>query len=373
MSQGASERDRGGVAVRVLADLVGGRVEGDPTVEVRALRPLDEAGPTELGLLTSKRYARFAKTTRAAAVLVDETLADGVPGGLTKVVVSDAHAAVTTVLERLHPPAPNPEPGIHPTAILGRGARLGEAVCVGPYAVLGDDVDVGDGTRIDAHVVIGSGVRIGEGCHICPQVVVYPGSELGDRVLVHAGARIGSDGFGYTFRDGAHRKVPQVGRCVIGDDVEIGANTTIDRGSIGDTVIGTGVKVDNLVQIAHNVNVGEHSLMAALVGIAGSTRLGRGVWLGGQAGLVGHLDVGDGARVAVASKVYRDIPAGETVSGHPARPHREELRKQAHVARLPKLLERIEALEEEVARLRAGLSGPDTAAPGEAEKRDPEG
>lgn len=358
----ASEQNSDTVTVGFLAELVGGRVEGDASVQIRALRPLDEAGPEELGLLSNKRYARFAERTRAGAVFVDETLVDAVPTDMTRIVVADAHAAVPIVLQRLHPPAPEPPPGIHHTAVLGRGVQVGEGVSVGPYAVLGDDVEIGEGTRIDAHVVIGSGVRIGDGCHICPQVVVYPGSELGHRVLVHAGARIGPDGFGYTFHDGAHRKVPQVGRCVIGDDVEIGANTTVDRGSIGDTVIGNGVKVDNLVQIAHNVKVGQHTLMAALVGIAGSTRIGEGVWLGGQAGVVGHLDIGDGARIAVASKVYRDVPAGESVSGHPSRPHREELRKQAQVARLPKLLQRIEALEEEVARLRAagGAANPDS-------------
>ena len=174
---------------------------------------------------------------------------------------------------------------------------------------------------------------------------------VGDRVTVHAGARLGPDGFGYVHADGAHQKIPQVGRCVVGDDVEVGANTCIDRGSLGDTVIGSGVKLDNLVQVAHNVRLGPQSLMAALSGVAGSTRVGDGVWIGGQVGIVGHVEVGDGAQVAFGSILYKDLDPGLTVSGHPARPHREELRVRAHAARLPKLLKRVKELEQAVARL----------------------
>jgi UDP-3-O-[3-hydroxymyristoyl] glucosamine N-acyltransferase len=334
-----------------VASLVGGRVEGDGAFCVAAIRPIDEAGPSELGFLAAKRYVRFAATARAGAVLVSTEFLHAVPDGVPRVVVDNAHGVLAALIERLHP-SPQPKAGVHPTAVLGDGVQLGTGVLVGPYAVLGDGVVVGGGSRIDAHVVLGSSVRIGADCHIHPRVVVYPGATLGDRVVVHSGACLGSDGFGYTFVDGAHRKVPQVGGCIIGDDVEIGANTTIDRGSIGDTVLGNGVKVDNLVQIAHNVKIGPHSLLAALVGVAGSTRIGTGVWLGGQAGAIGHLDIGDGAKIAVATKVLRDVKAGETVSGHPARPHRDDLRRQAHVNRLPKLVERVEALEAEVRRLR---------------------
>jgi UDP-3-O-[3-hydroxymyristoyl] glucosamine N-acyltransferase len=173
--------------------------------------------------------------------------------------------------------------------------------------------------------------------------------------MIHSGTRLGSDGFGYVFFEGAHQKIPHVGGCLIGDDVEIGANTCVDRGSVGNTVVEPGCKVDNLVQIAHNVHVGAQSMMAALVGVAGSTRIGKGVWIGGQAGLINQLEISDGARLAVAAKVMRDVGTGETMSGHPARPHREDLRRQANLSRLPKLMERVKALEAELDVLRAGL------------------
>tara|TARA_B100000378_G_scaffold41139_1_gene30706 strand:+ start:2081 stop:2776 length:696 start_codon:yes stop_codon:yes gene_type:complete len=225
---------------------------------------------------------------------------------------------------------------------------------VGPYAVIEDDAQIGDGCRIGPHCVIGRGSSLGKECLLHPQVVTYEETVIGDRVVVHSGVRLGSDGFGFTLVDDVHLKIPQVGRCIIEDDVEIGANATIDRGSLGDTVVGRGSKTDNLVHLAHNVKVGAGSLFAALVGVAGSTRIGKGVWMGGQVGVSDHLDIGDGARLAIATKLMRDVPGGQTVSGHPAREHREQLKKQANLSRLPSLVERIGMLEEKLADLLEG-------------------
>ena len=200
---------------------------------------------------------------------------------------------------------------------------------------------------IGAHSVVGEMATIGDGARLWPGVTIYPRASIGSRVIIHAGARIGSDGFGYVFRDGAHNKIPHVGRCVIGDDVEIGANTTIDRGSIDDTVIGRGTKIDNLVHIGHNVRIGEKCLIMAQVGVAGSVTIGDGAILAGQAGISGHLSIGAGARVAAQAGVFGDIPAGETWSGYPARPHRESLRASAALFKLAGMMRRLEKLLED--------------------------
>lgn len=334
-----------------IATLVGGRLEGDGDLPLTGIAPVEEAEASEIAFLAAKRYTRYVAASAAGAFLVSEDM-EAYAKDRPRVVVTEPHRALVVLLRHLEPAEPVRE-GVHPTAVVRDGVTLGTGVSVGPYAVIEDNAVVGDGTRIGAHVVVGRDVVIGRHGLLHPHVVLYPNTRLGDRVIVHSGTVLGADGFGYTFFDGAHQRIPHLGRALIGDDVEIGANTCVDRGSIGDTVLEPGVKLDNLVQIAHNVRVGALSLLAGLVGIAGSTRIGKGVWFGGQVGVINHLEIGDGARMAVASKVMRDIPAGETVSGHPARPHREDMNRQALMGRLPKLVERIKKLEAEVEALRA--------------------
>ena len=329
-----------------IAELVGGRLEGGVDPEITGVAPLERAGPAELSFLAHPRYAPYVATSSACVVLVAPALEDRLRDR-ARIVVRDVHGALAALLPRLYPPAQR-QPGVHPTAVIGRGASLGSEVSVDACAVIGSDARIGDRACIGPHVVIGKGCEVGEEVVLHAHVALYPGVRVGARTIVHAGARLGVDGFGYVYTDGAHRKVPQVGSCVIGEDVEIGANTTIDRGSIGATEIGRGVKIDNLVHIAHNVRIGEHSIIVAQVGIAGSTTVGRHVTLAGQAGIPGHLTIGDGATVAAQAGVFGDVPPGETWSGYPARPHRESLRAQASVARLPKLMERLRALERAV-------------------------
>ena len=353
-------RDRRTLTLEEVTRMVGGRLQGDGATRVHGIRPVDEAGKGQIALLAGKKYVRYASTSNAEAFLVASEFEDSVPASVPRVVVDETHPALRTLLEHFHPPEPVPA-DVHQTAVIGRGVRLGKDVVVGPYVVIEDEVTVGDGSRIGAHTVIGKHSTIGAGCHLHPHVVVYHGSVIGSGVIVHAGAAIGKEGFGYTLVDGSHRKIPQVGRAVIGDDVEIGANTTIDRGSLGDTVVGQGVKIDNLVQVAHNVRIGKLSMLASLVGVAGSTRVGEGVWIGGQAGLINNLDIGDGARIAVRAGVLRDVPAGDTVSGYPARPHRKSMERQALVLRLPKFVDRLRRLEEQVERMK-GDHGPDSEA-----------
>jgi UDP-3-O-[3-hydroxymyristoyl] glucosamine N-acyltransferase len=327
----------------VIAAAVKGELRGDPDVVVTGVAPLDRAGPEHVAFLASARYAPLFAASTAGVVLVAPELADTPGRPATRVVVDKPHDAMLSLLASLYPEA-EPVAAVHRTAVIGRGVQLGERVAIGPYVVIGDGATIGSGVSLDAHVVVGAGVTVGEGCRLYSGVTVYPGTSLGDRVRVHAGARLGSDGFGYLFRGGRHEKIPHVGRCIVESDVEIGANTTVDRGSIDDTVIGAGTKIDNLVHIAHNVRIGRLCLIMAQVGIAGSVRLEDGVILAGQAGISGHHTIGAGARLAGQAGVFGDVPAGETWSGYPARPHREALRAQAALFRLPSLLRGLERL-----------------------------
>lgn len=328
-----------------LAALVGGRLVGSAEARVAGIAPLDRAGSGELSFLATSRYLPYFQRTRASVVLVAPQFesAEGPPAA--RIVVADPHAALLRVLPALHPTPPW-RPGVDPTARIGSGSRWEEPVAVGPHAVIGEQVRLGRNVRIGAACMVGDGVVIGDDTQLYPRVVCYPGAVIGRRVILHAGAVIASDGFGYTHtKDSAeHRKIPHVGRAIIGDDVEIGANTTVDRGSVDDTVIGAGTKIDNLVQVGHNVRIGARCLIMAQVGIGGSTHLGDDVIVAGQVGIIDHLAVGRGARVGAQAGVIGDVPAGASISGYPARNHREVLRAQGALYRLARIVDELEAL-----------------------------
>jgi UDP-3-O-[3-hydroxymyristoyl] glucosamine N-acyltransferase len=351
VSNGSTPRDgHGGEGAVVLtasaiAETVGGRLIGDGSIAVSSVAPLDRATHRDLSFLGVAKYSPMFTASQAGVVLIAPELAE-TPGQVNaRIIVEKPQEALLALLPRFHRVASAPV-GVHPTAVIGSNVQLGDGVSIGPYAVLSDGVRIGKQSVVGPHCVLGAGTTIGEATQLYPSVTVYSGSVIGNRVTIHAGARIGSDGFGYVQRDGKHLKIPHVGRCIIEDDVEIGANTTIDRGSIDDTVVGAGTKVDNLVQIAHNVRIGKVCLIMAQVGIAGSVRVEDGAMLLGQVGVSGHHTVGKGARLAAQAGVFGDIPAGETWSGYPARPHKEALRAQAALFKLPSLLRRIERLLE---------------------------
>jgi UDP-3-O-[3-hydroxymyristoyl] glucosamine N-acyltransferase len=329
-----------------IADIVGGELRGDPGTIVSGVCPLDRASADDVSFASQARYAPLFRDTQAGIVLVTAELADIPSNAPSRIVVANPHDALLSLLPKFYPERSR-EPGIRPTVRIGRGARIGKEVRLDDYAVIGADASIGDGVWIGGHSVIGEGVSIGNDSQIFPNVTAYSGTSLGERVRAHSGSVLGSDGFGYVSRGSEHAKIPHIGRCVIGNDVEIGANTTIDRGSIDDTVIGDGTKIDNLVQVGHNVKIGRLCLIMAQVGIAGSTRIGDGCVLAGQAGIAGHISIGDGARIAAQAGVFGDVPAGESWSGYPARPHRESLRASGALFKLPDVLKKLERLLDE--------------------------
>jgi UDP-3-O-[3-hydroxymyristoyl] glucosamine N-acyltransferase len=334
------------ITAEAIAALVSGELIGDGKAVVSGVAPLDRADASQLSILSSGRYAPMMATTKAGVVLVDPEFRDAAGAPRARIIVKQPLEKLLSLLPRFYPVEAQVA-GVASTARIGKDAIIGEGVSIGEYAVIGANAKLADAVVIGSHCVIGDGVSIGEGARLWPGVTIYPGASLGARTMVHSGARIGCDGFGYVFRDGAHQKIQHVGRCIVGDDVEIGANTTIDRGSIDDTVIGNGTKIDNLVQIAHNVRIGEKCLIMSQVGVAGSVIVGDGAILAGQAGISGHLSIGAGARLAAQAGVFGDIPAGETWSGYPARPHREALRASAAMFKLAGMMRRLEKLLEE--------------------------
>ena len=328
-----------------IAQRTGGRVIGDAGVRVARIAAVDDVDATALTFATDERFLRAALESRAAAVLADATLVDPAATYAKPIVaVTSPRLALATLLALLEPPRPR-GPYVHPSAIVDPSATIGADVYIGALVTVGAGVSIGAQTVLAAGVAIGAGARIGTACLLQPRAYVADRCVLGDRVVLQAGAVVGSDGFGWAFLDGALQKIPQIGIVELGDDVDIGANTCIDRAQTGVTSIGDGTKIDNLCQIGHNCRIGRHTAIAAQTGLAGTTTIGDYVQVGGQSGFGGHLTVGSRAKIAGGAEVWGDVDAGATVSGSPARPHRDNLRVQASVRRLPKLYERVEALE----------------------------
>lgn len=335
--------------LRELAERLGCRLDGDGDIQITRVAGLEAAGPGDITFSSNPSYARALKATRASAVI----LADDVPAAPCAMLRSaNPYLSFAQALD-VFMPEPAVHPGVHPTAIVGDGAVVGEGVSLGPYVVVGEGARLGARVVVRAHAVIGPGAEIGDDSIIHARVSIRERSVLGQRVVVQDGAVIGSDGYGFvTDAGGRHHKIPQRGPVVIEDDVEIGANTTIDRPAVGETRIGAGTKIDNLVQVAHGVRVGRHVLLAAQVGIAGSATIGDHVVLAGQVGVAGHLTIGDRARATAQTGIPHSVEAGAFVSGYPAIDNRDWLKSSAVFRRLPDLKRqlhdlstRLEALE----------------------------
>ncbi len=335
-----------GLTAREIAQLVGGEIDGPADVRLAGVAPLDRARPGELSLLASSRYLPYFQRTSAGAVLLTPGFRALSGGPATRIVVEDPRAALQRLLPDMYPPAA-PVWGVDESARVERGCRWNGRIALGPGAILRAGVVLGEDCVIDPFAEVGRGSRLGDRCRIGTHARVGAGVELGNNVVLKPGARVGGSGFGWVPSDLSHDRMDHVGRCQLGDDVEVGANSTIDRGSVGDTVVGSGTKIDNLVHIGHNVRVGRRCLIMAQVGIAGSTTVDDNVILAGQAGLADHLHVGEGARVGAQSGVIGDVAPGSAVSGYPARPHREVLRQAAALRRLAPLVDQLEHIAEE--------------------------
>ena len=331
------------ITAAAVATQVGGVLVGDGSIEVRGIAPLDRAGPNQLSFLAHLRYGQWFATSRAGVVLISPELAGLTGAPSTRIVVDNPVDAMVALLARFHRQEPRSE-GVHPSAVIANDVRLGLGVTIDPFVVIGQGAVIGDGSWISAQAVIGAGSVLGKDVRVHASAVVYPFTELGDRVILHAGARVGREGFGFVPQATGVVRIPHAGRCILEHDVEVGANSCIDRGSVDDTIIGAGTKIDNLVHIAHNVRVGRGCFFASQAAVAGSVRIGDGVQIGGQVGIGGHVSIGTRANLAGGAGVIGNVPAGETWSGYPARPHRDHLRASAAIARLAKIVRPLEQL-----------------------------
>ena len=327
-----------------LAEKTGAALEGDGSVLISGVAPIEKAGSGTITFVSNKAYEKHIPTTHATAIVLDETTA---AAGLPCLRHPQPYLTFSLIVDLMYPVARRVPAGIDPSATVQSETKIDRSAGIGPQCLISHGATVGANSQLIGQIFLGQNVSVGSDCLIYPGVRILDNCKIGDRVILHAGVVIGSDGFGFAESPTGLKKIQQIGWVEIGNEVEIGANTTIDRGAIGPTKIGQGTKIDNLVQIAHNVEVGRHSIIVAQVGIAGSTKIGNGVVLAGQVGIVGHIEIGDGAIIGAQSGISKSVAPGETLFGSPARPIMESKRIEAAVRKLPELLKRVKKLEEE--------------------------
>lgn len=345
-----SSRSNSPITLAAIAEAVGGLIEGDGHVAIRNVAPIESASPGDLAFVANHKYSKHIETTRASALVLDpDTPCHAIP----VIRVKNPYLAFAKIIDLLYVEPELVEPGISPSAVIEPGAEIGEGAAIGPLCHIRKSARIGKNVRLVSSVYVGDGAVIGDNSLVHPGVRVLHGTKIGNRAIIHAGTVLGSDGFGFAPSEAGLHKIKQVGWVEIGDDVEIGANVTVDRGALGPTKIGRGTKIDNLVQIAHNVEIGQDCVIVSQVGISGSTKLGNRVMLGGQVGLVGHIELGDDVKVGAQSGVPKSVAAGKTVFGYPARDIMETKRIEAALNRLPELLKRVRQLEEELKKSKA--------------------
>lgn len=346
------------LTAREIAAITGGTLAGNSEVIVTGVAGIKEARPGDATFVGHAKYAAALKITQASVVLLTQALADTVAGQLPAalVIVENPMPAFARLVEKITPPPVRFAPGIHSTAVIAPTAKLGKDVSIQPHAVIEADTIIGDRSVIGAGNFVGAGSRVGADCVFHSNVTLREYTIIGSRVILHAGVVLGADGFGFEMVEGRHKKIPQLGNVEVGDDVEIGANTAIDRARFGTTRIGRGTKIDNLVQIGHNCVIGEHCIICGLVGMAGSTIVGNYVTIAGQVGIAGHLTIGDKSIIMAQAGVTKDVPPGSFMLGAPAVPHKEFKKVNAATQRLPETLIKLRELEQQIAELRNRLS-----------------
>ncbi len=337
-----------------IAAIIGGEIVGDKNTVVTGICGIKEARKGDLTFVANSRYVSLMNQTRASAIITSKDV-ESAPKPIIR--TENPSIAFAKMVSLMAPNETKKPRGIHPTAVIGERVKIGRNVAIQAYVVIEDNVEIKDNTILYAGAYVGHHTKIGKDCAVYPYVIIRERVLIGNRVIIHGGTVIGSDGFGFSTVQGVHQRIPQIGSVIIEDDVEIGANVTIDRARFDKTLIKKGTKIDNLVQIAHNVVIGEHSIIVAQSGISGSTTVGNNVTLAGQAGIIGHVSVGDNVVIAARAGVTKTIPSNSCVSGFPAKPHTVAKRINACVQNLPDLYKKVKALEEEISRFKSEKKG----------------